>query len=137
MKFNLGDQVVVISGIDKNCHGHVSSIGFGKWDYGFMVDGCQSGANENELRLQVPRVVVETSEGKMEIDFNRMELYKFRGDLCCPMVQTDSEGYCWKATDPYTGIEYKIWKAAATEGKFLYQIRENNVTGRLLGEISL
>lgn len=69
-------------------------------------------------------VSIETSEGRMEINFRTMELYKQMGDLCCSMVSLDNGGQ-WIATCPMSGREYLIsmgeidWTIAYPNGEIL------------------
>ena len=53
----------------------------------------------------------ETTEGLMELDFEKMELYVQRGDLCWPMLRVGNRHFTpfgtWVATCPMTGRQ--LW----------------------------
>lgn len=87
----------------------------------------------NQMNNGPDRVVVETTEGKMEIDLNRMELYKQQGGLYCPMVRVAfgcSEQYI--ATCPISGAEYKI-----TKGLTHWTVAHTWGIGQKIGETKL
>ncbi len=56
-------------------------------------------------------ITVDTTEGLVEIDFDKLEMYMKRTDLCCPMVQIDR--YTWTATCPMSDREYLINRGIA------------------------